>query len=118
MEQVPKDVVRQRCVVILPFPFSDLRRQKARPAIIVSNDRYNRRSSDVVAVPLTSNPRPTEYGLWVTNKNMENGELIMDSIARVDKVFGVEKRIIVRRIGQVDRETHSAMRKLLAALTK
>ena len=118
MEQVHEGVVRQRCVVILPFPFSDLRRQKSRPAIIVSNNRYNRRSNDAVAIPLTSNSRQTEYGLWVTNKNMENGELIVDSIARVDKVFSVEKRIIMRRIGQVNRETHSAMRKLLTALIK
>ena len=83
MEPVSEDVIRQRCVVILPFPFSDLRRQKARPAIIVSNNRYNWKSGDVVAVPLTSNLRPAEYGMSVTNKNMEDGELIVNSIARV-----------------------------------
>ena len=61
-----------------------------RPAIIVSNNRYNRRSDDVVAVPLTSNLRPSEYSVPVTSKDIESGELV-DSNARVDKIFSVEK---------------------------
>ena len=118
MEQVSEGVIQQRHVVILPFPFSDLQQRKARPAIIVSNNRYNRRSDDVVAVPLTSNLRPSEYSVSVTSKDMESGELVIDSNARVDRIFSVEKRIIVKRIGKVDRKTHAAIRKLLSTLTK
>lgn len=118
MEQVPEDVVQQRSVVILPFPFSDLQRRKARPAIVVSNNRYNRRSDDVVAVPLTSNLRPSEYNVLVTNKDMEYGKLVVDSRARVDKLFSVEKRIIANHIGMVDGKTHTAICKLLSALTR
>ena len=118
MEQVSESVIQQRHVVILPFPFSDLQRRKARPAIIVSNNRYNQRSDDVVAVPLTSNLRPFEYSLPVTSRDMESGELVMDSNARVDKIFSVEKGIIVKRIGKIDRKTHAAICKLLSALTK
>lgn len=47
-----------------------------RPAIIVSNNRYNRRSDDIVAIPLTSNLRPSEYSVPVTSKDMESGELV------------------------------------------
>ena len=118
MEQVPEDVIQQRSVVILPFPFSDLQRRKARPAIVVSNNRYNRRSDDVVAVPLTSNLRPSEYGVPVTSKDMECGKLVVDSQAMVDKPFSVEKRIIANHIGMVDGKTHAAICKLLSALTK
>lgn len=118
MEQVSESVIQQRHVVILPFPFSDLQRRKARPAIIVSNNRYNQRSDDVVAVPLTSNLRPSEHSLPVTSRDMESGELVMDSNARVDKIFSVEKSIIVKRIGKIDRKTHAAICRLLSALTK
>lgn len=89
-----------------------------RPAIIVSNNRYNRRSDDVVAVPLTSNPGPSEYSVPVKSRDMESGELVMDSNARIDEIFNVEKRIIAKRIGKVDRKTHAAICKLLSALTK
>lgn len=77
MEQISGNVIRQRGVVILPFPFSDLKQKKVRPAIIISNNKYNRYSDDVVAVPLTSNPRPLKYGVRVTNRNMECGELVL-----------------------------------------
>ena len=118
MEQVPEDVIQQRSVVILPFPLSDLQRRKARPAIIISNNRYNRHSDDVVAVPLTSNLRPAEYSVPVTNKDMEYGKLVVDSQARVDKLFSVEKRIIANHIGMVDGKTHTVICKLFSALTR
>lgn len=95
-----------------------LQRRKSRPAIIISNDRYNKRSDDVVAIPLTSNPMPSEYSMPVTSRDMEYGELVVDSNARIDKIFSVEKRIIVRRIGRIDKKTHTAMRKLLFVLAK
>jgi mRNA interferase MazF len=117
VEHVPEGVIRQRSVVILPFPFSDLQRRKARPAVIISNNKYNRRSNDVVAVPLTSSPRQSEYNVPVTSRDMESGELVVDSNARLDKIFSVEKGIIAKRIGTVDRKTHAAICDLLSALT-
>ena len=118
MEQVSESMIRQRNVVILPFPFSDLRRKKVRPAIVISNNEYNRHSDDIVTVPLTSNPRPSEYGVRVTSRNMECGELIVDSIARVDRIFSIEKKIVVKSIGKIDDKTHLAIRKLLSTLVK
>ena len=118
MEQISENVVRQRSVIILPFPFSDLQRKKARPAIIVSNSRYNTYSKDVVAVPLTSSPRSSKYSIPVTNKEMECGELVVDSNARVDKIFSVEKSIIIKNIGRVDGKTHLVIRSLLSTLVK
>lgn len=48
---------------------------------------------------------------------MESGELV-DSNARVDKIFSVEKGIIDKRIGKVDRKTHPTICNLLSTLTK
>lgn len=118
MERVFEDVIQQRCVVILPFLFSDLQRKKARPAIIVSNNMYNRYSDDIVTIPLTSNLRPSRYGILITNRNMEYGELIADSNARVDKIFSVEKSLVMRIIGKVDNKTHLAIQKVLFTLVK
>ena len=35
---------RQRDIVLIPFPFSDLTKQKVRPVFALSNDTYNRMS--------------------------------------------------------------------------
>ena len=48
-------MILQRDIVLLTFPFSDLKSSKIRPAIVLSNDEYNSQFEDFVAVPLTSN---------------------------------------------------------------
>lgn len=103
---------------MLPFPFSDLQRKKARPAIIVSNSRYNTYSKDVVAVPLTSSPRSSKYGIPVTNREMECGELVVDGNARADKTFSVEKSIIIKNIERVDGKPYPVIRSLLYTIVK
>ena len=118
MERLSEDIISQGSVVILPFPFSDLQRKKARPAIVVSNNRYNRYSDDVVAIPLTSNLRPSKYGVPVTRRDMESGKLVVDSIARVDKIFSVEKKIVIKRIGKIDSKTYLVIRRSISALAK
>ena len=57
-----------------------------------------------MAVPLTSNPRPSEYRIPATSQDMEYGKLVVDRNARIDKIFSVEKKIITIHIGMVDKE--------------
>jgi mRNA interferase MazF len=64
-------MISQRDVVLLSFPFSDLRAKKVRPAIVISNDGYNRRSEDILVVPTTSNLRIKEYALLITTHDLE-----------------------------------------------
>jgi len=49
-------IYRQRDIVLVPFPFSDLSAHKVRPVLILSNDMYNQRSADVVVCGLTTDP--------------------------------------------------------------
>ena len=65
--------VSQKDVVLIPFPFSDLRQAKFRPAIVMSNDRYNRRFHDFIAIPLTSNPNTRDHTVVVTRKGNGQG---------------------------------------------
>jgi mRNA interferase MazF len=41
-------------VVLVPFPFTDLTRQKARPAVVISSERVNATSADVILVAISS----------------------------------------------------------------
>ncbi|WP_206204691.1 type II toxin-antitoxin system PemK/MazF family toxin [Thermococcus sp. MAR1] len=42
-------------IVLLPFPFNDLRRAKTRPALIVSSEKFNSISNAVIVLQITSN---------------------------------------------------------------
>lgn len=41
-------------VILVSFPFSDQSTSKKRPAVIISSDRYNKLSSDVIIMAITS----------------------------------------------------------------
>jgi len=41
-------------VVLVPFPFTDQRASKKRPAVIVSSDSYNRSRPDLILMAITS----------------------------------------------------------------
>jgi mRNA interferase MazF len=109
-------VIFQRDIVLLTFPFSDLASSKVRPAIVLSNDKYNRRSEDFVAVPLTSNLRLRDYAILVTNNDLESGNLIVDSKVKVDRVFSVSQRLVRMKIGRIKAEAHERITGMLFRL--
>jgi mRNA interferase MazF len=82
-------LIHQRDIVLLRFPFSNLQSSKVRPAIVLSNDKYNQQSEDFVAVPVTSNLKLRDYTIQITNRQLESGNLIVNSKAKVDRVFSV-----------------------------
>jgi len=109
-------VISQRDVVLLSFPFSNLQTSKVRPAIVLSNNGYNRRSEDFIAVPLTSNLKLRDYAISVTNRELERGKLIVDSKAKVDRVFSVSQRLVRMKIGRVKTEVHERITEILSNL--
>jgi mRNA interferase MazF len=83
------------------FPFSDLSARKFRPVLVISNDGYNRKYRDFVAIPLTSNQNTRDYTVPITNKEMASGQLHLPSAAKVDKIFSLEQSLVRRTFGQI-----------------
>lgn len=94
--------VKQKEMVLLPYPFSNLRETKVRPAIIVSNDSFNKKSADCIMIPLTTIIKDEPYSIIINQKDLTSGKLIQPSRARADKIFAVEKNIIIMKIGTVN----------------
>ncbi|MDG7035834.1 MAG: type II toxin-antitoxin system PemK/MazF family toxin [Nitrososphaerota archaeon] len=111
-------MLSQRDIVLLSFPFSDLKSSKVRPAIVMSNDGYNRSSEDFIAVPITSNLKFRDYAVLITNKDLESGRLIVDSKAKVDRVFSVSQRLVRMKIGRMKVETYNRLTAILFKLLK
>jgi mRNA interferase MazF len=111
-------VISQRDVVLLSFPFSDLKGSKVRPAIVLSNDRYNHRSEDFIAAPLTSNLKLRDYAIPITNDQLETGRLIVDSKVKVDRVFSVSQQLVRMKIGRVKAAIHEKITSTLFELLR
>lgn len=109
-------MISQRDIVLVSFPFSDLKSSKVRPAVVVSNGVYNKKSEDMIVVPMTSNLKLYEYAILVTDRNLESGELIADSKIKVDRIFSVSQKLVKMKIGKVKKETYELIKKMVLEL--
>lgn len=104
-------------IVLIPIPFTDLSSQKRRPVIIVSNDTYNHKTTDIVVVAMTSNPDPVDYSFTVTSSDLEKGALNRPGKVRVDKIYTLSQSIVVKTFGRVNVTTLDRIHKILQDLT-
>jgi len=99
-------MLKQGDILLVPFPFTDLTSNKRRPALILSNDAYNSVTDDVIVAAITSNitsdVAKMSHGVVITNKDMIDGELRMDSCIRADRIYTLSKMLAVKRFGSVN----------------
>jgi mRNA interferase MazF len=93
---------KQGDILLIPIPFTDLSSKKRRPVIVISNDQYNRKTSDVIVFAMTTNPQVTDYSLSINSSDLVEGALNRPGKIRVDKVYTLSQTIVVRTFGQVD----------------
>ncbi len=101
-------------IVLVPVPFTDLPSTRRRPVIVVSNDQYNRAATDMVVVAMTSTPPQNPYSFTITSADLASGTLNHPGTVRVDKIYNLSQRIVVKSFGKVNDVTMDGIRKLLA----
>ncbi|MGH9877032.1 MAG: type II toxin-antitoxin system PemK/MazF family toxin [Nitrososphaerales archaeon] len=120
METISKkeEMISQREIILLSFPFNDLRTSKVRPAIVISNNEYNNNSNDIIVVPLTTNLTSKDYAFVITNNDLDRGRLIKDSNVRVDRILSIDKNLVRLVIGRVNRHVQGRIKKIISELIK
>lgn len=103
--------VNQKEVVLLPYPFSNLGGTKVRPALVVSNNQFNKKSDDCVMAPLTTTIKDEPYSVVIEQENMSSGKLLKPSRIRADKVFCVDKNLIKMKIGVLNSGSFKKVKK-------
>jgi mRNA interferase MazF len=107
---------KQGDILLIPIPFTDLSSKKRRPVIVISNDQYNRKTSDVIVVAMTSNPQVTDSSLSISSSDLVEGALNRPGKIRVDKIYTLSQAIVVKTFGQVDDRTLGRIRRRLVDL--
>ncbi len=82
----------------------------------MSNNEYNRKFEDFIAVPLTTNLKSKDYSIVVSNRDLESGRLIVDSSIKVDRIFSVSKKLVRMNIGKINKDAHSRVKNIIAEL--
>ena len=93
--------IEQGDIVLIDFSYSDLKRSKLRPALVMSNSAYNSTSLDIVALRITSKPK-RKWAVKITNKDVGRGFLEVESYVKVDSIFTTENNMIAKFVGKLN----------------
>jgi mRNA interferase MazF len=102
-------------VVLVPFPFTSQTASKKRPAVVVSNGAYSTARPDLIVMAITSQRRPSP-GLgdtWVSH--WQAAGLLKPSIVK-PVLATLEQRLVLRRLGALDADDQTALRKAIAEI--
>ena len=85
-------------VVVVPFPFTDQRATKVRPAVIVSTDSLSKHNGKCVLAMITSASNAAQYG-DVAISDIKTAGLPVASAVRPSKLAVIEESDMHKRIG-------------------
>lgn len=94
-------MIQQGDLILVPFPFSDQSGRKVRPVIVLSNNEFNGHSEDIIVTGVTSNISKDKYATKLDNKDLEEGKLITNCMAKVENILKLDRDLIIKKIGKI-----------------
>ena len=99
-------------LVLVPFPFTDQRTTKRRPAVVVSSGRYHQERPDLIILAVTSQVRTAPaVGEAAIGKWKEAG--LLKPYVLKPLLATIEKGLVLRRLGRLEEEDRRALREVL-----
>lgn len=86
-------------VVVVPFPFTDSSDTKRRPALVLSNETFQRQTEHVALAMITSAKHSHWYGDHEII-NLKDAGLKVESIIR-QKFFTLDSRLVLDLLGKL-----------------
>ncbi|EKD84628.1 MAG: hypothetical protein ACD_38C00185G0014 [uncultured bacterium] len=84
-------------IVLVAFPFSNLKGQKIRPALVLANVEFG----NIILCQITSKPYTSKIAICIKSKDFAKGKLPVESFVRPDKVFTADTTIIKKTVGRL-----------------
>src|SRR6266487_1816836 len=92
-------------IVLVPFPFTDFSRQKARPAVVLSPEQINAHSRDIILAAISSTtphvPNDLELVLYKTDPRFKATGLRVNSVVKANKLVTIQQSLIYTTLGQL-----------------
>lgn len=101
-------------VALLPFPFSDLSRNKLRPAVLLAGASRE----DWIVCQITSNPYGDNRSLPLMPSDFSSGMLQHVSYVRPGKVFTAHESLIATVVGTLKPEMLTTVRNTVIAIIR
>ncbi|MEK7186549.1 MAG: type II toxin-antitoxin system PemK/MazF family toxin [Patescibacteria group bacterium] len=82
-------------VVLVAFPFSDLKGKKIRPALVLAHAEFG----NLILCQITSKPYSSKKAIRIKKSDFTKGGLPIESFVRIDKLFTADTSIIKKTAG-------------------
>jgi len=110
-------MIKRGDIVLLSFPFTDLRARKVRPALVVSSNSFNR-SQDAIFVFITAKEYTGQFNIRIeeTDPSFQTTKLKTASTLRISKLMCLEQKLAIRRLGHADKHILNKVNTALKSL--
>jgi mRNA interferase MazF len=90
-------------VVLVPFPFTDLRSAKHRPALVISSDAFNSVREDLLLAAITSQILDALAAdeMQIPPDDLDACGLPKPSIIKLTKLVTLHRMLVVKRLGSL-----------------
>lgn len=87
-------------VLVVEFPFSDLKNVKRRPILVLKVPK----GEDIIAIQITGSSYNKFVEIPLLDNDFKQGGLKRNSFIRVDKIASIERSLIKYKVGSLKRE--------------
>lgn len=103
-------------IVIAQLLFSEQIGLKIRPALVISNTKYNKENDGIILLKITSAGKKTKYNLTLIEEDMQIGKLKQESTIMVDNPVTTYKGMIQTKAGKITKEKLNQVKEKMAEL--
>ena len=102
----------QLSVVLAKFPFTNQIDYKIRPAVIISNNKFNKVHQFFWLCPITSKISLPEFEIEIPRHEFD-GYLKTTSYIRTDTIVSMEKNLFLKEIGNISQKLFEKLKQEL-----
>lgn len=95
-------------IILVPFPFTDQKSTKKRPAVVISSPAYNNERPDLIIMAVTSQIKPTSVIGEVTIQSWQEAGLLKPSIIK-PVITTIEKKLVIQSMGHLNQNDLSSL---------
>ena len=93
--------IEQRDILLIPFPFSDQTGKKVRPVIVVSNNKFNSNSEDIIICAITTNISKEFYTIKIESNHLEENNIKEECCIKAENILKLDKKLIIKKIDRL-----------------
>ena len=105
-------------VVLVPFPFSDLRSSKKRPCLILTMFEPKSLGKHMIVSMITSNLAGISFPFDIVMKDWKGAGLPKPSLIRLSKIVTLDSTIVVKNLGRITGADQDSVAQNFAKLFK